>query len=169
MRELYLVRHAKASWAHPELEDIKRELTDQGKQDAKRMATWLKHRLQQEKSKIDIILSSNADRALATAHIFANELGLKDDKLEINPIIFENTVSALVPLIHHIDDKHATAMIVGHNPSLIELINNYLFDDHPATTFQTGAICCIQFDTKHWSKLSEVSNKLLFIESPENR
>jgi phosphohistidine phosphatase len=168
MRELYLVRHAKASWAHPELEDIKRELTDQGEQDAKHMAAWLKHRLHQQKSKIDFIMTSNAARALATAHIFARELGTKEDKLVINPQLFENTVSALVPIIHKIDDKYATAMLIGHNPSLIELINNYLFDDHPAHTFPTGAICCIQFDTDKWSKISEVNNKLLFNESPEH-
>ena len=42
MKRLYLVRHAKSSWNHPELDDIDRPLNKRGKRDAPFMGQRLK-------------------------------------------------------------------------------------------------------------------------------
>ena len=41
MKTLYLVRHAKSSWKHPELSDFERPLNKRGKNDAPFMGKLL--------------------------------------------------------------------------------------------------------------------------------
>jgi len=65
MKTLFLVRHAKSSRDDPTLPDKERPLNDRGMRDAPRMG----ERLAAHDVKPDLILSSPAVRALATAQI----------------------------------------------------------------------------------------------------
>jgi phosphohistidine phosphatase len=61
VKSLLILRHAKSSWKHPELNDM--TLNKRGKNDAPRVGKLL----QKEKLIPDVILSSTAIRASATA------------------------------------------------------------------------------------------------------
>ena len=69
MKTLVLVRHAKSSWGKPGLEDRDRPLSRRGKRDAPRMGK----RLAKQGVKPDLVLSSPARRALATAPSISSE------------------------------------------------------------------------------------------------
>jgi phosphohistidine phosphatase len=45
MKTLYLARHAKSSWKHPELSDIERPLNKRGKRDAPIIGNLLKEKV----------------------------------------------------------------------------------------------------------------------------
>jgi phosphohistidine phosphatase len=66
-----IVRHAKSSWKHPDLSDHDRPLNKRGKRDASQMGRLLK----KENLVPDVIISSTAVRARATAAAVAKASG----------------------------------------------------------------------------------------------
>ncbi len=74
MKSLLLLRHAKSSLNDPELTDHYRPLNKRGKNDAPRLGDLLKN----EKLIPDLIMSSTALRAVATAKTVAKRCGYKD-------------------------------------------------------------------------------------------
>lgn len=155
MKKLYLIRHAKASWEHPEQEDIERSLTPQGEEDAKAMALLLK----KHKVNVDLIVSSTAVRAISTAQIMAQELDYNFDKIITNERIYNGGVEELVELIKELPAKAKTVLLFGHNPSLTWLAH-YLCE-----TFRMNLVTCgvlgIEFDVKSWDELSSVEGMLI--------
>jgi phosphohistidine phosphatase len=77
MKTVYLVRHAKSSWTDPRLPDKDRPLKGRGIRDAVQMAESFRATL----AKPDRIYSSPATRALHTAMLFAQTLGMALDDL----------------------------------------------------------------------------------------
>jgi phosphohistidine phosphatase len=71
LKTLFLIRHAKSSWDDPQLADDERPLNDRRRRDARQMSLIVaKH-----PAWPDVILSSPAVRARATAEAFAEALG----------------------------------------------------------------------------------------------
>src|SRR5690606_9875428 len=84
MKTLLLVRHAKALPFATTGVDADRPLSEEGLQDAVRMAA----RLQQRGIRPDRFLSSPALRALTTARIFADCFSLQPSSIEIRPALY---------------------------------------------------------------------------------
>src|SRR6185503_19133772 len=101
MKSLILVRHAKSSWKHPELKDIERPLKKRGLRDAPVIGKVLK----ELHVKPDVIISSPAERALATAKILAGELGLGKSDIKEEPNLYLNSGSKLLHEINALDDQ----------------------------------------------------------------
>ena len=70
MKRLFLVRHAKSSWKHPELTDFERPLNKRGKRDAPEMGK----RLADREIDLDLMVSSTATRAITTARTIAGKI-----------------------------------------------------------------------------------------------
>ena len=79
MKNLYLVRHAKSSWKLP-VDDHKRPLKKRGVSDAILISDHIKDLV----SKPDVLLTSDAERAKATALYFKKAFNLESDSLFIN-------------------------------------------------------------------------------------
>src|SRR6185437_7743677 len=77
MKTLFLVRHAKSSRDPPGLPDEDRPLAGRGERDAPKMG----RRLAKRDAEPDLILSSPASRALATAKLFAAKLHYKPKRI----------------------------------------------------------------------------------------
>ena len=75
MKSLLNLRHAKSSWKHPGLNDHDRPLNKRGKNDAPRKGKLL----QKEKLIPDVISSSTAMRASATAESVVKTYGYKGE------------------------------------------------------------------------------------------
>ena len=71
---LLLVRHAKSSWANPNLSDFDRPLNKRGKHNAPLMGK----RINGYEMQIDTIISSPARRAKETAKLIGKEVDLVD-------------------------------------------------------------------------------------------
>lgn len=155
MKKLYLIRHAKASWDNPDQTDFERPLTPQGVLDTHTMAKELKT----QKIIPDLIISSNANRALHTAQILAKDLEYPADEILIDSHIYEAGVEDLVAIVKAINAKFKTIFFVGHNPSLT-LLAHYLCEG-TRVTIATCGILGIGFDMKKWEEAVETEGKFL--------
>ena len=120
MKTLYLIRHAKSSWKHPELTDFERPLNKRGRSDAPKMGRLL------EKRKIipDVFISSPAIRAAMTARIIADKLNYPLSDIQYADQIYEANAQELYDIIAGTDDQYSSAMLVGHNPGMTFLANS---------------------------------------------
>lgn len=123
MKTLILVRHAKAADRHKHLSDLERALTPGGQKDAKRAARVLK-----TKGIIpSLFVSSPANRALETAHVFAAELGYPIQRIALKQSAYDAMdAEALFSVIRETEDHHDTVLLFGHNPSLEEFASSLL-------------------------------------------
>jgi phosphohistidine phosphatase len=148
MKTLFLVRHAKSSRDDPTLADKERPLNDRGLRDAARMG----ERLAKQDVKADLILSSPAVRALATAEIFAMKLDYKRKDIVVDERLYAAAPDEVLEVIQELDDKARRVMLFGHNPELAELANRFASEiiDMP-----TCAVAQFSFDTNSWPNVGK--------------
>lgn len=146
---LYLLRHAKSSWADITLPDWARLLNDRGKLDAPLMAK----RMALQKIKPNLILSSPAVRAFETACKMANELNTSEESILIRHRIYEASTSDILNLLKETDDSINCLMLVGHNPALTELINR--LGEKELRNLPTCAWVRFKCDCEHWIDIAE--------------
>ncbi len=103
MKTLVIVRHAKSSWDNPGLPDHERVLSKRGLRDAPRMGA----RLADWGPPVDRVISSSAVRALTTAELITQEMGLPWDEI----VVDENRIRR-IPAHHVNPDPGAPALIV---------------------------------------------------------
>ena len=141
----YLVRHGEAV---PSVVDPARPLTERGRDDVERVATFSRS----VGVEVSQICHSGKRRAEETAAIFAEHLAPAGGL-------------ALVPALRPDDDVRPVAevlnqaaeplMLVGHYPHLVRLAGLLLADDkrRPVVDFRMGAIACLERDprAKTWS------------------
>lgn len=162
MKVLYVVRHAKSSWDFQELSDFERPLTARGRRDAPFMAGIVREQNEQPFA----IVSSSALRAVTTARIFAEELGLPLSSMVITNALYEAGMQDALRVAHGIDDSVKTAMIVGHNPTLTSLVN-YIGDFKLDNIPTCGCVKLVFSEAEHWSDIAPATGKLTMFEYPK--
>ncbi len=113
---LYLLRHADAEERKPGMADADRELTAKGREQAQRVAAWLKRQGVQAEA----LVSSPLVRARQTAEPVAEALGLKiieDSRLAGLRL----TAEAVRDLARELGTAESL-LLVGHEPDLSDLI-----------------------------------------------
>lgn len=160
MKTLFLIRHAKSSWDTPALPDPDRPLTDRGKRDAPQMGK----RLAKRDAQPDLIVSSPATRALATARIFAEKLGYKQKDIQVDARLYPGQANELLSLIQTLDNKLERVMLFGHNPALIDLAH-YL--SSAITRMPTSAVAEFAFDAKSWSEVDKNTLSRVTLDYPK--
>ena len=118
MRQLTLIRHAKSSWNNAHLTDFERPLNDRGRRNAPVMAD----RVAKTLPPAGLLLSSPALRAANTARIFAQRLGVADEQIEFQHLIYEAQIDQLRAVARGLDDAHRHVIMFGHNPGFSELL-----------------------------------------------
>ena len=69
--------------------------------------------------KPDLIITSPAERALATAKIFAKELAYSIQDIQNKDLLYNSiTPYGFINILRSIDDKVETVLLIGHNPTL---------------------------------------------------
>lgn len=114
MRRLLLIRHADTE--HGEV-DRARELTDQGRRDARRIGEWLVA----NDCLPDLVAVSSAVRAQQTWEIAAAELPAAPP-VAVLPPLYDNTVEAVLTVVRSMIPSVHTLAVVGHNPSIEHLV-----------------------------------------------
>ncbi len=113
-RRLVLIRHAEAASA---LVDADRQLTPRGSYDASAVGTWLG-----EVGVVpDAVLVSSARRARQTWERAAEALAAPPEAV-VDERLYENTPELLLEVIHETADDVTTLVVVGHNPSIGQLV-----------------------------------------------
>jgi len=161
MKKLYLVRHAKSTREYPELTDFERPLNIRGRIDAPVMSELLK------KLGVapDIIMSSPANRALATARLFAEHLHYPLNKIRVIEEIYEAWRENLVDVLKIIDSDKSSVILIGHNPGL-QLLAEFLCD-FPHENIPTCGVVGLELQIEDWAEIKEKCGKLMFFEFPK--
>lgn len=157
MKTIYIARHAKSSWDFPLLSDEERPLMEKGKKNTMKAAELL----QQKQIKIDVIISSHAVRALETAKIFARILQYPPGQIKVDEQVYHASADNLADVVFELDDRHSSAMIVGHNPTMTDFLNRLLKE--PVENFKTSGVASISFDTDQWAKIPMARHNINFI------
>ena len=162
MKRLYLVRHAKSSWADMSLDDFDRQLNSRGKQDAPEMGK----RLAKRKILPELLVSSPAKRARKTAKLIAGEIGYPVEKIAFSQKIYEAGTSELLEVIHGLDNRHGQVMLFGHNPGFTSLAN--LIADCRIDNIPTCGIFCVDFPVSAWNEITPGCGAMVFFDYPKN-
>jgi phosphohistidine phosphatase len=160
MKTLFLVRHAKSSWEDPELTDEDRPLNARGKRDAPKMGK----RLAKRDVKLDLILSSPANRALTTAQVIADKLDYKRKNIVVDDRLYPGAVSDLLKFIHELGNKLNRVMLVGHHPALSKLAHRFSSD---IMHMPTCAVAEFTFKAKLWRDVSKATLVTVALDLPK--
>jgi phosphohistidine phosphatase len=124
-KRLVLLRHAKSGWSDTELRDFDRPLSNRGMRDAPRMGQLLL----QKGIQPDLIISSDAVRALTTAKLVAQELGYPVANILTSHALYLAPPNVLLDAVSNASSDCETVLLVAHNPGMTELANR-LSDAH---------------------------------------
>lgn len=160
MKTLFLIRHAKSSWDDTLLPDRDRPLDDRGERDVAKMGKRLKER----DVKADLIMSSPAKRALATAEAIAKMLDYRRKNIAVNHRLYAGRVDDLLDVIQKLDHKLERVMLVGHNPELTELAHYF---SSGIAHLPTCAIAEFTFSTKSWSAIGKATPGQVMLDYPK--
>jgi len=114
VKKLILIRHADAETGSFSTSDFNRKLTDKGKNRAIIQA----NRIKSMNINPDLIITSNAIRALETTEIISNILS-PNCPIQKVPLLYDDfTSSDFFNLLSKIDNSIETIALVGHNPNI---------------------------------------------------
>ena len=146
MKILLILRHAKSSWKHAGLADHDRPLNTRGLRDAPRMGRLLR----EEGLLPDLVVSSTAVRALATADLAAGEAGYGGAVMQ-DRRLYLAAPAALAGVLAEAGGGASRLLVVGHNPGLEELLAGLTGRAEP---LPTAALAEVRLELAAWSALS---------------
>ena len=150
--ELYILRHGKAEpYGNRYPSDSVRPLTSRGKRRTKRSAKGMKA----ANVNVDLIVSSPLLRARQTAEIVHEGLGIAE------PIEFSDTLAAgnVGGILSAIDARSSLSglMLVGHEPTLSELISTMASGSHhTAFNLKPGGMCKLDVTGIHYGQRATI-------------
>lgn len=165
-RQLFIMRHAKSSWAGSFSNDFNRPLNQQGATDAPRVGLWLK----QSGFIPDSVVCSPAERARQTALAVCKSLVFKVDDISWQPQLYAAGLGDILRVLADIPDHHPTVLLIGHNPGL-EYLLQYLagssLDVHVDGKLLPTATCAILNINKSWVDLKNDAAQLVSLVRPK--
>lgn len=147
MKRLLLLRHAKSSWDDPDQRDFDRPLAPRGERDAPRIGKALRRRPPAPET----ILSSPALRARQTIDRVAAEARWKASPQGLEAL-YGASSGELLEVIRGLPEGCGTALLVGHNPGLEDLL---LRLTGAFVRMPTGAAACVACDTDRWGQVAD--------------
>ncbi len=159
---LYLVRHAKSSWADITVDDHDRPLRNRGRRRAARLAGWLEER----SLGCDLVLCSTALRTRQTLEILLPVLA--DAEVRYEEDLYHGDARHLVSLLRRTPPAMERVMVVGHDP-VLQMTAQYLAAtatgdamDRLDRKFPTSALAMLTFGSAGWAALRQHMGHLEF-------
>lgn len=115
-RRLVIVRHAKSAWPE-DFPDAQRPLGPRGRRDAPAVGRWLREHVDD----IDAVVSSPAVRARQTWGLAADKHG-KAPRARFDERVYGASADELLDVVRGLPATASTAVLVGHNPGLQDLV-----------------------------------------------
>ncbi len=147
-RHLILVRHAKSSWSHAELDDHERPLNERGRRSASRIGSWLKERNHLPRR----VLASDSVRTRETWRLIEEKL---NSGTAVNWLrtLYHAGAQTMLDILRSSKDE-STILMLGHNPG-IAIFANMLVQEPPQHVrfrdYPTGATTILEFSTSRWA------------------
>ncbi len=147
MKTLFLLRHAKAENAAPGLADLNRALNERGRREAQAVGRFIK----KQNVKFDLVLCSPAVRARETTELVLAAAELPGN-VRYDQRIYEVGPLRLLEVISEIENDTSAVLLVGHNPSMEELLQ--LLTDR-VEQMAPGTLAKINLAADEWGKIKE--------------
>ena len=160
MKHLFLVRHAKSSWADESLCDRERPLNTRGQSQLAPLGKALKAIGAFEGE----VYCSDATRALATLEGAWPESLMPGHWHTRSELYTFDHRRLIAWLKERGDDSRVT--LVGHNPALLELAQWML--QQPPEQLPTASFIHIRLSIKHWRQLDRGKGKLVALMTPQD-
>ena len=164
MKTLLILRHGKSSWASSDLADHDRPLKPRGEKAARRIGREIRKR----GLALDLIVSSTARRARETAALAAEAAGYDGEITLTQELYLSGAKHQLATVAEHAGTSgHRKAagcvMMVGHNPTLEDVVEHLTGEDVRLTT---GNLARIELDIPSWDELPDAAGRLDFVLRP---
>ncbi len=163
-RELWLMRHGKAE-RYDGIEDYDRPLKKRGKRDAKLIGEWLKN----GDLIPDLVISSPAIRAIATAKWVCQSIGSGQQQIQMEKRLYDEGLTRVKAVLADCPQTLNRVLLVGHNPELEELLIFLLNDSRLPSVdklFPTATLARLSMPGD-WSQLTPGCAELLAITYPK--
>ncbi|MGE4579164.1 MAG: CHAD domain-containing protein [Desulfuromonadales bacterium] len=161
MKTLSLIRHAKSTWKHLDLDDRDRPLSSRGALEAEILAESRGGNIFTP----DLILVSPSSRTQETAKILKKKKVFVKKRLQSEERLYGADLDTLLALVSHLDDRLGHVALVGHNPGLSELAAH--LSDRYQETLPTGSLTTLQFRHDSWRDIGEGDGSLIDYFVPE--
>lgn len=168
MLTLSLLRHAKSSWADPELSDHERPLAKRGARAVPALAKFIR----QEKLRPGLVLCSDAMRTRATLALLLAELGPPAPQVIYDERLYLAAPDAIRAALAGVSEDYAHVLVVGHNPGLHALALELVGEGDRkllaalAREFPTGALAVFSFDVASWKDVQPAVGHLEHFTTP---
>jgi phosphohistidine phosphatase len=163
-RTLILLRHGKSDW-NTGVDDFDRPLKKRGRNASIIVGKWL----QAHKYIPDFVIASSAKRAMQTAELTAEAMGIKKKNIFSRKHIYLATPEDLLYVLEDCPEQAQRVMLVGHNPGLEELlyylVNGRLTIPGDGKIMPTATLAILEMPD-NWSKLESGSGELEFLVRP---
>ena len=159
MKTLFLMRHAKSSWNNANLADFDRPLNPRGERTAPFMGNFMRD----QGFDPSIIISSPAARAEQTTRL-AVEMAKFNCEVRTDERIYEASARTLLQVIAEIGNAFETALLVGHNPGMEDLIRLLTGEIEP---MPTAALAAIDLDIADWNEAADGCGRLRGVFRPK--
>ena len=160
MLRLFLLRHAKSSWAEAGVKDFDRGLNERGNSDLPKIAAMMKDRGYLPRQ----IFCSPARRARITLHGIMQAYS-EPPNIDYIDRLYSGDADAYINCLR-IHSRDEPVMFIGHNPSLMEVAQVLVRNGDPgpleilSRKYPTGALAVIDFEMAQWSELGPASGFL---------
>jgi phosphohistidine phosphatase len=160
MRRLLLLRHAKAA-PLADGDDFDRELTERGRDDARKIGAWIASSGWQP----DYAIYSGSERTRQTFDIVSGALNGPLSAFEQNAL-YDATRALILGLLRELPAKAQACLVVGHNPGMGDVANllagagDEVGRLQLASKYPTGALAILAFDDLDWSGLTPRTGRL---------
>lgn len=153
MKTLILLRHGKSEVHRFNESDFERNLTERGKMNASDMGKFISTQINTP----DFIFTSSAHRTVETAQLIASALSYSLDDIATTNELYLASSNAILKTINTIPNRVNCCLLVGHNPGITHLINDFgiKIDNLP-----TCSALCFSFNEDNWQSIS--TNNAIF-------
>jgi phosphohistidine phosphatase len=152
VKRLFLLRHAKSAWDDAALRDRDRPLAPRGRKAAKRVGRWA----QEHGVHPQLVVCSTALRAQQTLQRVLPGLGEPVVWAEVT--LYAAEAETLLARVRTLPDEVDEAMLVGHNPGLMELLLLLAapgpLRERARKKVPTGALAQLEMDVERWVEVS---------------
>jgi phosphohistidine phosphatase len=150
LKQLTILRHAKSSWADRSLDDFDRPLNGRGRDAAEAVG----RELRQLEIRFDCVLASSALRVRGTVEHFMRGFGELPD-IDFRSDIYAAPVQRLEQSVRTLPEQCASALLVGHNPGMQQLVLALCDPGSPerqevAVKYPTAAATILRFAADQW-------------------
>jgi phosphohistidine phosphatase len=159
-RHLFVLRHAKSSWAEPAVPDHDRPLAPRGEEALARLRRYLAR----EGVSPAVVLCSSARRTVLTCSGIMPALPA-ETTVEIEDDLYAASGPRLLARLRRLDDEVPSVLVIGHNPGVQSLASMLSGAGDPelrgrvVTKFPTGGFAALAFSSS-WADLTPGSATL---------